>query len=155
MELPTVLQFGSRIGSYLALVLFCLVFVILSIAIARIVARNARLHGGATWLFGSLVFGALTATLYYSSLSGFYEAEIRSDRLVLSYLSQTTVEIDLNQIASVRTAPAFKGTWRLYVANAQGGEYLSATARREVVETAALKLRLLFHRRRSHPNRRA
>lgn len=155
MELPMVLQFGSRTGSYLALVLFCLVFMVVSIAIARIAARSARLQRGAAWLFGSLVFGALIATLYYSSLSGFYEAEIRSDRLVLSYLSKTTVEIDLDQIASVRTAPAFKNTWRLYVVNQLGVEYASATAQREVVETAALKLRLHFNQRRSHPNRRA
>jgi hypothetical protein len=155
MELPVVLQFGSRTGSYLALVLFCLIFVVLSVAIASVVARGARLRRGATWLLGSLVFGALAATLYYSSLSGFYEAEVRGDRLVLSYLSRTTVEIDLDQVSSIRTSPAFKGTWRLYVANTQGVEYASATARREVVETAALKLRLHFNPRRSPPTRRA
>jgi hypothetical protein len=41
------------------------------------------------------------------------------------------------------------------VVNAQGVEYASATARREVVETAALKLRLHFNQRRSPPTRRA
>lgn len=84
MELPVVLQFGRRTGAYLALVLFCSVFVVLSVAIAGGAARGARLRRRATWLLGSLVFGALTATLYYSSLSGFYEAEILGDRLVLS-----------------------------------------------------------------------
>lgn len=155
MELPVVLEFGSRGGSYLTLVLFCSVFVVVSVAIAGGVARGARLRRRTAWLLGSLVFGVLTATLYYSSLSGFYEAELRDDHLVLSYLHPATVELLLDEISSVRTAPAFKGTWCLYVTNAQGVEYASATARREVVETAALKLRLHFERRRSHPNRRA
>jgi hypothetical protein len=34
MEPPVVLQFGSRMGSYLARVRFCAVFVVLSLAIA-------------------------------------------------------------------------------------------------------------------------
>jgi hypothetical protein len=155
MELPVVLQFGSRAGTYLALALFCSVFLVLSIAIAGGAARAARLGRRAPRLLGSLVFGALTATLYYSSLSGFYEAELLGDRLVLSYLHPATVELLLDEISSVRTAPAFKGTWRLYVTNTQGVEYASATARREVVETAALKLRLHLKQRRPHPNRRA
>ena len=155
MELPVVLQFGSRTGSYLALALFCAVFAVLSVALAGGIARGPRLRSRTAWLLGSLVFAALTATLYYSSLNGFYEAELLGDRLVLSYLYPTTAELLLDEISSVRTAPAFKGTWRLYVTSAQGVEYASATARREVVETAALKLRQYFKQRRSHPNRRA
>jgi hypothetical protein len=46
MELPVVLQFGSRTGSYLALVLFCLISVVLSVAIASVVARGALAQGG-------------------------------------------------------------------------------------------------------------
>jgi hypothetical protein len=138
---PMIMQFGSRAGTCLALVLFCAVFAVLSIAAVRGVARGTGLRRRTQWLIWSIVFGVLTATLYYSSLSGFYEASLVDDRLVLSYLHPMTVELQLDAISGVRTAPAFKGAWCLYIADAQGVEYISATARRDVVEAAAATLR--------------
>ena len=68
LEPPVVLQFGSRMGSYLALVLSCAVFVVLSLAIADELTRGARLRRRTGWLLGSLVFGVLTATAGFGAV---------------------------------------------------------------------------------------
>jgi hypothetical protein len=95
---------------------------------------------------GCLAFFGPTTLLYASSLSGFYEAEVRDGRLVLHYLHPLTAEIELAHIAGIRTAPAFKGQWVLYVTDRRDMEYVSATSRRDVLFAATERLRLLLGR---------
>lgn len=144
---PTLVQVGNRPGAYFALALFCAVFAFLAIAVWREIRRSYPRQGRMALILGCLVFFSPTTMLYASSLSGFYEAEVRDGRLVLHYLHPLTREIDLPQIVGIRTAPAFKGQWVLYVSDRGDMEYVSATSRRDALLAATEQLRLLLGRR--------
>lgn len=146
MANPTLVQVGNRPGAYFALALFCAVFAFLAIGVWREIRRSYPRQGRMALILGFLVFVSPTTFLYASSLSGFYEAGVRDGRLVLHYLHPLTAEVELAHIAGIRTAPAFKGQWVLYVTDRHGMEYVSASSRRDTLLAATEQLRLLLGR---------
>lgn len=135
------LEFGSRLGSWLALAFFILIFLMLAVACWREMRRRAPRQRQAARAVAGVIFIVPVALIYASSLNGFYEAEIRSDRLILRYLFPTEYEVPLGDVATVRASPAFKRRWRLYLVTANGVRYESATADRDVVSAAVERLR--------------
>ena len=146
MEETSLVQVGNRPGAYFALALFCAVFALSAIGVWREIRRSYPRQSRMALILGCLVFASPTTLLYASSLSGFYEAEVRNGRLVLHYLHPLTTEVELEHIAGIRTAPAFKGQWVLYVTGTRDVEYVSATSRRDALSAAAERLRLLLGR---------
>ena len=146
MEEPSLVQVGNRPGAYFALALFCAVFAFFAIGVWREIRRSYPRQSRMALILGCLVFASPTALLYASSLSGFYEAEIRDGRLVLHYLHPMGTEVELAHIAGVRAAPAFKEQWVLHVTGTRDVEYISATSRRDALLAAEKRLRLLLER---------
>jgi hypothetical protein len=135
-----VLELGQRGGSYLALALFASMFAVLGYGVYRESFRRAFCGRQTAAVLGALLFAGPTVLVYGSSLNGFYEAEIRSDLLVLRYLHPISTQVRLVDIASIRSAPAFRGRWRLSIVDLRGNEYVSATWHRDAVEAAAARL---------------
>jgi hypothetical protein len=141
-----ILEFGDRAGSYLAFLLFASVFAVLGFGVWREIRRRAPQQRRTAVILGALLFAGPLTLVYTSSLNGFYEADVRGGRLLLHYLYPMTTEVRLDDIASVRAAPAFRGRWRLYVTDTRGVEYASATWRREAVQEGAARLQLLVRK---------
>ena len=140
---PTVLGFGNRAGSYFALLLFVSMFAVFGFGVWREIRRRAPHRRRLAFVVGAFLLAGPTTLVYVSSLSGFYEAEVRDGLLVLRHLHPITTEIPLADIAGVRAAPAFRGRWRLYITDARGIEYASATWHRDAVQAEAARLRML------------
>ena len=131
-----VFEFGSRLGSWLALGFFTLIFSMIGAAVGRTIRarRTARAAG-------ALIVAVPLALIYWTSIAGFYELELNRGAAVLRHLHPGTERIPLGEIASVQAMPAFKGRWRLRIVRTDGRQYDSATAGRAAVEAAARKLR--------------
>ena len=81
-----VLHVGSRGGGYAALLFFSVIFATLG-GVAAWEYHKQRLGGrGPAVLAGLAVFLGLLMLVYYSSLNGFYEAQLSPTHLELRYL---------------------------------------------------------------------
>ena len=140
---PGVLEFGSRAGSYSALLLFGSIFAVLGFGVWREIRRRAPHRRRGAFVLGALLFAGPTTLVYVTSLNGFYQAEVRDGVLVLRHLHPITTEIPLAGIADVRALPAFRGRWRLSITDVRGIEYVSATWHRDAVQAGAARLRML------------
>lgn len=80
--------------------------------------------------------------VYYSSLDGFYEAELSPTHLELRYLPPFSRErlafSEISERAEAR--PAYRGSWRVHLILASGGELESATSNRDSIETTTRRL---------------
>jgi hypothetical protein len=136
-----VLEFGNRPASWVALAVFSAIFCMLANAAWRKIRKRVPERRRTATVVGNLIFIVPVTLIYASSLNGFYEAEVRDDRLMLRYLFPAESEIPIADIEMVRAAPAFKGRWRLHLVVVNGVRYESATADRDVVNEAAERLR--------------
>lgn len=93
------------------------------------------------------VFGAITSlvtlvVLYASSLTGFYDLQVRGDHIVLHYLfPERYVTYQAMNILKVDKEPAFKSKWRLVVHDIDGGVYQSALSTQQDVQQALIALK--------------
>lgn len=140
---PVIFEFGSRSGSYFALALFGSIFAVLGWGIAREIRR--RLPKRSRWwanVAGVLLFACPVSLIYASSLNGFYEAEVRGDKLLLRYLLSGQEEaMPLSEISKLDEAYVFKGRWRLHIARSTGERYVSATWGHAPVSKALAEIR--------------
>lgn len=116
-----VLQFGSRSGSWFALIFFSVMFGALGWAFAREI--RVRTQGRRTPLgrtIGALVFAGPVAFIYLSMLSGFYELEFHSRSLRLHYLFPGVVEETPLPHSSAKAVPVYKGRVRLVLSTDYG-----------------------------------
>jgi hypothetical protein len=134
-------ELGSRSGSWFTVALFGTMLAAFGFAISRAI----RQVGGPGWRVaaigtGWLFFLAPLWLVWFTSLGGFYEAELAGGRLRLRYLSGLTSEMAAADVSSIRAMPAFKGRWRLRIVDRGGREFESATWHREPVDDAATSL---------------
>lgn len=129
---------GSRSGSLAALVLFGAIFATLGAGVGMGLRRSGGWSRRAAWIAGALFTGVLLLLFWRSTLGGFYEAELRDDRLALYGLaSPWAKELPLESIDAIKAVPAFKVSWRVQITTGGGGRYESATSSRAEAEKAA------------------
>jgi len=132
-------EFGSRSGSWFALVLFAVLFAILGWGVAREFRRRAAMAPLLARTFGAALFAGPLLLVYASSLGGFYDAELDGPALrMLFLLPATATETPLTDVTSAEPQPWYRGRWRLVIVASSGARYESATWHREqVLESAA------------------
>ena len=116
-----VLEFGSRSGSWFALILFSSMFGAIGLSIAREV--RVRTQGRRTDLgrtIGTLLFIVPVALIYASAMSGFYELEFHSKTLRLHYLIPGVVAETPLPHSSAMVTPTYKGRARLVLSTDYG-----------------------------------
>jgi hypothetical protein len=96
----TVVEFGSRAGSYTALALFGTLFAAIAFGVLREIRRRAPRRRRTARLVAALLLAGPLTLAHATSLSGFYEAEARDGRLVLHYLHPLTTEIAIRDAAA-------------------------------------------------------
>jgi hypothetical protein len=139
------LEFGSRSGSWTALVLFVLLFGVLGWSVARAIRRRSR-AGGVAHAVGPFLFIAPLLLVWTSSLGGFYTAETDGRILRLhSLLPGVRAEIMLKDIAVIEARPAHRGRWRMHVVSTTEKRYESATWHRDRVERSRAQLERWLH----------
>jgi hypothetical protein len=95
----------------------------------------------------SVVLGILVAlpiffALYFTSLSGFSQLDLRDGQLTFRYiLPERTVVLPFSEVINVQEEPAYKGRWRLVLATETNGTYESVQASRIDVRRAGDFLR--------------
>jgi hypothetical protein len=144
----TILEFGSRSGSFFALGLFGGIFAIIGWGVAWEIRKRSppklRWRGP---LAGGLLFLLPVILVYSTSLNGFYEAEVQGNELRLYYLMPICVDVlRLSEISDVEAEYAFRFRWRLHITTALGRRYESATWHRTEVHESARRLRSLLRR---------
>lgn len=115
------LEFGSRSGSWFALIFFSLMFGALGWAFAREI--RIRTQGRRTPLgrtIGALVFAGPLAFIYLSMLSGFYELEFHGKSVRLYYLFPGVVSETPLPHSSAKIVPVYKGRVRLVLSTDYG-----------------------------------
>jgi hypothetical protein len=116
-----VLEFGSRSGSWFALILFAGMFGALGWAIAR--AIRIRTQGRRTPLgrtIGALVFAVPLSFIHASALSGFYELEFHGKTLRLHYLFPGVISETPLPHSSAKIVSTYKGRARLVLSTDYG-----------------------------------
>ncbi|HET9216816.1 MAG TPA: hypothetical protein VFR18_07550 [Terriglobia bacterium] len=137
--------FGNRSESLFALALFGIILSILALCVSAalqhpVIGAGRRASRAAS----GFVFAGTMALLYISSLSGFYEAQLKNNVLSLRYfvpLSRAAISWD--QVISIQAVPAYKGLWRVRIATKGGNIYESATWSRSAIQEAAHEMQLL------------
>lgn len=116
-----VLAFGSRTGSWFALIFFAVISGALGWAVARqIGVRSKNRNPSLGRTVGTLFFAGPVVLVYWSMLSGFYEAEIHGASLRLHYLVPgLSIETPLAHTRP-RIAPAYRNRVRLVLATDYG-----------------------------------
>jgi hypothetical protein len=95
----------------------------------------------------SVVLGILVAlpiffALYFTSLSGFSQLDLRDGQLTFRYiLPERTVVLPFSEVINVQEESAYKGRWRLVLATETNGTYESVQASRMDVRRAGDFLR--------------
>lgn len=140
---PVVIQFGSRAGAYTALALFSTMFGMVACSVWFAMRQRVPAARRARAIVSGLLFLVPLTLVYWTSIGGFREAEVRDGRLILRYLYPWGTQIPLRDVATVRARWAFKMSWRLHVTTTDGTHYESATTNRDTVEAAAARLRAL------------
>lgn len=132
-----VLEFGSRSGSWFALVFFSLIFGALGWALAReIRLRTQDRRTPLGRVAGALVFLGPVSLIYQSMLSGFYELEFHSASMRLHYLFPGVVVETPLAHSSAKVAYAYRNRARL-VLSTDYGVFESTPSNRRDVNTAA------------------
>ncbi|MBI5854408.1 MAG: hypothetical protein HZB35_04110 [Nitrospirae bacterium] len=149
---PASFSFGDPLGATVAFVYFSALSAVVGAVVFHVSCRlmrgaypsaGASLHRSFISVSISLgVAGVIFGALYVSSLSGFYEVELRGDHVSLQYiLPAQTKDLSLAGIVQVTRMPTFKGQWRLVIATASGQVYQSVHASPATVQEAVGALR--------------
>jgi hypothetical protein len=118
---PDVLEFGSRSGSWFALIFFSLMFGALGWALMREITvrtQGRRAQLGRT--IGALVFAALMTLVYASMVSGYYELEFHGASIRLHYLVPGLIAEPPLAHSSAKVVPTYKGRARLVLSTDYG-----------------------------------
>lgn len=93
-------------------------------------------------VFGILMSLVTVLVFYASSLTGFYDLQVRGDHIVLHYLfPERYVTHQAMNVLKVDKEPAFKSNWRLVVHDIDGGVYQSALSTQQDVQRALSALK--------------
>ena len=136
-----VLHVGSRGGGYAALLFFSVIFATLGGVVAWEYRKQRPGGPGPAVLAGVAVFLGPLMLVYYSSLNGFYEAQLSPTHLELRYLPPFSRErVAWSEISRAEARPAYRGSWRVHLILASGGELESASSNRDSIESATRRL---------------
>jgi hypothetical protein len=93
-------------------------------------------------LIGTAIALAVFSTLYFTSLRGFSQLDLRNDELTIRYiLPERTTIVPFTEVINVEEEPAYKGRWRLVLTTDSSVTYESALAFRTEVQKAGEFLR--------------
>ena len=93
-------------------------------------------------ILGVAVALTVFAALYFTSLSGFSQLDLRNGQLTVRYiLPERATTLPFHEVISVEEEPAYKGRWRLILTTESSGTYESALAFRTEVHKAGDFLR--------------
>jgi putative copper export protein len=131
-------SFGSTSGSTFAFYFFLLLALFVGFAIYRLLLepRLNKMLRPSMPRVKALLIGAAIALLvflgiYFSSLDGFYQLNIRAngEEIRLGYiLPKRTLTLRRSEIAEVRRVPSYKGRWQLILYTGTGAQFTSAHA---------------------------
>ena len=147
MELMTSYELGSPARATVALVVFLLLSLGLSLAVYAVLVRRASRHSTlrestvlqvpVAALLSTVVFALLFGGLYATVLQGFYQVELLDGEVRLHYLfPEHIVTVSRLELTQAERVPAHKGRWHLRLHTFQGDTYQSALANdRAVLES--------------------
>jgi hypothetical protein len=93
-------------------------------------------------MIGTAIALAVFSTLYFTSLRGFSQLDLRNDELTIRYiLPERTTIVPFTEVINVEEEPAYKGRWRLVLTTDSSVTYESALAFRTEVQKAGEFLR--------------
>ena len=91
---------------------------------------------------GTVVAMAVFSALYYTSLRGFTQLDLRDDELTFRYiLPDRTTSLPFYNVTTVQEEPAHKSQWRLILITDSSGTFESVLASRREVHQAGNILR--------------
>ena len=144
-------SFGDPTGWTIACVLFFLWAGVVGLGVYGISYRlvsmgsldqEQRAGRQTSIVLGTLVALAIFFALYFTSLSGFSQLDLRDDQLTVRYiLPERTTILPLSEVVNVQEEPAYKGRWRLVFTTETSGTFESALASRTDVHKAGDFLR--------------
>jgi len=100
--------------------------------------RTGRVQG---MVCGAMLALGVFVGFYASSLAGFYDLQVRGDRVVLHYLfpDRYVTQLAVN-VLKVEKEPAFTSKWRLIVHDVDGAVYQSVLSSQQEVQQALTAL---------------
>ena len=129
-------SFGDPTGWTIACVLFLLWSCLVGLGISSISYRllsmgsldqKQRASRRASGMLGTVIALTIFSALYFASLRGFTQLDLRNDQLTLRYiLPERTRALPFSEVVSVHEEPAYKGRWRLIVITDSNGTFESA-----------------------------
>lgn len=144
-------SFGDPTGWTVACVLFSLWSGVVGLGVYGISYRlltmgsldqEQRAGRQTSVVLGTLVALTIFFALYFTSLSGFSQLDLRDDQLTVRYiLPERTTILPISEVINVQEEPAYKGRWRLVFTTETSGTYESALASRTDVRKAGDFLR--------------
>jgi hypothetical protein len=144
-------SFGDPTGWTVACVLFSLWSGVVGLGVYGISYRlltmgsldqEQRAGRQTSVVLGTLMALAAFFALYFTSLSGFSQLDLRDDQLTVRYiLPERTTILPLSEVVNVQEEPAYKGRWRLVFTTESSGTFESALASRTDVRKAGDFLR--------------
>lgn len=144
-------SFGDPTGWTVACVLFSLWSGVVGLGVYGISYRlltmgsldqEQRAGRQTSVVLGTLVALTIFSALYFTSLSGFSQLDLRDDQLTVRYiLPERTTILPISEVINVQEEPAYKGRWRLVFTTETSGTFESALASRTDVRKAGDFLR--------------
>jgi len=144
-------SFGDPTGWTVACVLFSLWSGVVGLGVYGISYRlltmgsldqEQRAGRQTSIVLGTLVALAIFFALYFTSLSGFSQRDLRDDQLTVRYiLPERSMVLSFSEVMNVQEEQAYKGLWRLVLTTETSGTYESVLASRTDVRKAGDFLR--------------
>jgi hypothetical protein len=144
-------SFGDPTGWMIACILFLLWSGVIGLGVYGLSHRllsmgsldqEQRASRQPSVILGTVIAIAMFSALYFTSLSGFSQLDLRNDQLTFRYiLPERTTVLAFSEVATVQEEPAYKGRWRLVLTTETSGTYESALASHADVRRAGDFLR--------------
>ena len=140
---PSLFAFGSRSGSWIALLLIAASFgAIAAVAIRALGQSKDRKRRQRQQTWAAIGVAVPLVLVYVAAFRGFHEIVVTgAGRLSLRYLLPIeNVELFETEVTAGRPEPWYRGQWRLAITTVSGRTYESAPSGREAVQAAAARL---------------
>lgn len=138
-----ILVFGSRSGTWVALLLVAAIFgAVAAVVLQRLGQTKDRKRRQRRQTCAAIGVAVPLVLVYVGAFRGFHELVVTHDgRLSLRYLLPVeNVELFETEVTSARPEPWYRGQWRLSITTVSGRTYESAPSARAGVQAAAARL---------------
>jgi hypothetical protein len=143
MITQSILTFGSRGGTWIALLLIAAVLGVVAAVALRTIGQTTnrkRRQRHQTW--AAIGVAVPLVLIYVGAFRGFHEIVVTdAGRLSLRYLVPfENVELFETEVTRARPEPWYRGQWRLEITTVSGRTYESAPSTRAAIQAAAARL---------------